>query len=87
MMKTPPSREQTKGLAMGEGKDTVTVHVNLEISPGALQAVVENAKVIAGRNEKGHYQVDTADLLGATISRFLMEKGFESYAADINNCR
>ena len=70
---------------MGGEKETVLVHVNLEIEASALQAVVGNAKALVGRNEKGHYQVDTADVLSALISRFLMQKNFGAYAADIEN--
>ncbi len=66
-------------------KDTLTIHVNLEISSGALQAIVANARALAGRDEKGHYRVDTADLTGRVISRFLAEKDFEAYAADAGN--
>ena len=60
--------------------NTVDVNVVLEIATEALQAIVENAKQIAGRNEKGHYMVDTADKTGEVISRFLMENDFTSYA-------
>ena len=70
---------------MNETKETITVRVNLELAPGAVQAVVAGAKARAGRNEKGHYQVDTADLLEKMISRFLAEKNFEAYATDIGN--
>lgn len=70
---------------MEEKKETLTIHVNLEIAPGALQAIVANARASTGRDEKGHYRVDTAELTGALISRFLMEKDFEAYANDIGN--
>lgn len=70
---------------MNEAKETVSVHVNLEIAPGALQSVVSNAKALSGRDVKGYYRVDTADLLGELISRFLMEKDFEAYAADLDH--
>lgn len=70
---------------MSETKETVTVRVNLEVAPGAVQAVVARAKALAGRNEKGQYQVDTADLLEKMISRFLAEKNFEAYVNDPSN--
>jgi hypothetical protein len=70
---------------MNGTKETITVRVNLELAPGAVQAVVERAKSIAGQNEKGHYQVDTADLLEKMISRFLSEKNFEAYATNLEN--
>jgi hypothetical protein len=62
---------------------TVQVHVNIEIAAAALQAVVQNAKQLVGRDEKGHFRVDTADKLGAMISRFLAEKDFTAYAEDM----
>ena len=70
---------------MNETKETVTVRVNLELAPGAVQAVVAMAKALAGRNEKGQYQVDTAELLEKMISRFLAEKNFEAYVSDPSN--
>ena len=33
----------------------------------------------SGRNEKGHYTVDTADKVSEMISRFLLEKDFEGF--------
>jgi hypothetical protein len=64
---------------------TVMVHVNIEIAAAALQAVVQNAKKLVGRDEKGHYRVDTADMVGEMIARFLAEKDFTAYASDIQN--
>lgn len=60
--------------------NTIAVNVVIDLTPNALQAIVENAKRITGRNEKGHYKVDTADKVGEMISRFLIAKDFESYA-------
>ena len=65
---------------MHKQDDTIAVNVIVELTTTALQAIVENAKRIAGRNEKGHYKVDTADKVGEMISRFLIEKDFERYA-------
>lgn len=64
---------------------TVRVHVNIEIKAAALQAVVQNAKQLAGRDAKGHYRVDTADKLGEMITRFLVEKDFTAFAKDLTN--
>jgi hypothetical protein len=75
-----------KGNTMTESKETLVVNVNVEITAAALQAIVANAKEIAGRNEKGHYRVDTADKVSQVISRFLLENNFEAYAKDRNNC-
>ena len=65
---------------MHKPENTIAVNVVIDLTPNALQAIVENAKRITGRNEKGHYKVDTADKVGEMISRFLIEKDFESYA-------
>ena len=65
--------------------DTLAVNVVIDLSPDALQAIVENAKRLAGRNEKGHYKVDTADKLGEMVSRFLAEKDFESFVKNPEN--
>jgi hypothetical protein len=70
---------------MTDEKDTITVHVNVNITPISIQAVVENAKKLTGTNEKGSYKVDTADILSNLISTFLWEKDFETFAKDISN--
>ncbi|WP_419663748.1 hypothetical protein Dvar_39670 [Desulfosarcina variabilis str. Montpellier] len=70
---------------MSENNQMVRVHVNIEISAAALQAVVANSKKMVGTDEKGHYRVDTADALADLISKFLNEKGFDQFAADIEN--
>ena len=61
---------------------TLAVNVVIEISPNALQAIVENTKRLVGRNEKGHYTVDTADKVGEMISRFLAENDFDGFVND-----
>lgn len=65
--------------------DTIKIHVNIELTPTALQAVVENAKKIAGTDHRGVYKVDTAEKVSEMITRFLLEKDFETYAKDIEN--
>jgi len=70
---------------MTEEKDLIEVHVNVEITTASLQSIVENAKKISGRNEKGHYQVDTAGKVSEMISRFLLENDFEAYVRNMNN--
>jgi hypothetical protein len=70
---------------MTDEKDLIEVHVNVKITTTSLQTIVENAKKIAGRNEKGHYQVDTAGKVSEMISRFLLKNDFEGYVRDINN--
>ena len=71
---------------MANEKATLVVNVNVEITAASLQAIVENAKKITGRNSKGVYRVDTADKVSQVISRFLLENDFENYAKDIENC-
>jgi len=71
---------------MANEKETLAVNVNVEITATSLQAIVENAKKITGRDSKGVYRVDTADKVSQVISRFLSENDFESYAKDIKNC-
>lgn len=70
---------------MPETSESVRVHVNIEISAAALKAVVKNAKQKAGQDENGRYRVDPADVLADLISRFLEEKGFDAFAADMDN--
>ena len=65
--------------------DTVVVNANVMITAAALQAIVANAKKNAPRNEKGYYQVDTADKVSEMISRFLLENDFEEFAGDPRN--
>ena len=65
--------------------NTLAVNVVIDLSPEVLQTIVENAKRLAGRNEKGHYKVDTADKLGEMVSRFLAENDFESFVKDPGN--
>jgi hypothetical protein len=70
---------------MGTTSDTVRVNVTLDISGETLQTIVRTAKEIVGRNEKGHYRIDTADLLEDLLSSFINENGFDVYAADREN--
>lgn len=66
-------------------QDLVTIHVNIDITPFALSTIVANAKEIFGKDEKGRYTVDTADLTAEMISRFLLEKDFEEYVKEKSN--
>ena len=68
---------------MSDQNNLLTVSVNIDISPAALQAVVENAKRSVGRDEKGIYRVDTAAWLGKVISDFLRQQDFETYAKNL----
>lgn len=70
---------------MSEPKDTMVVRANVEMTTASLQAIVENAKKVAGRDEKGRYRVDTADKVSEMISRFLLDNDFESFVKNIDN--
>jgi len=70
---------------MNELKKIITVHVNIDLTAASLQAIVENAKKIAGHDAKGIYRVDTAEWVNNMVSRFLLENDFESYAKNIEN--
>ena len=70
---------------MSDDSPLVRVHVNIEIAAHALQSVVANTKKKAGHDDSGHYRVDTADALADLISKFLQERDFAEFAADLNN--
>ena len=64
---------------MNQPKETLTVHVNIEMTPKSLKTIVSLAKQQNPPNEKGHYTVDTADAVSDMVSRFLEEKNFEAW--------
>ena len=70
---------------MGNSTDTVRINVTVTIAGETLQTVVQTAKDIVGRNAKGHYRIDTADLLEDLLSRFIVEGNFASFVADPKN--
>jgi len=70
---------------MNEQAETITVHANVDITVTALQSIVENAKKIVGPDERGRFQVDTAEMVSRMITSFLAEKNFEAYVAEIQN--
>jgi hypothetical protein len=70
---------------MEDPRVTLDVNVNVEITAEALEAIVQTVKSRAGRNEKGHYAVDTHGAVGEMITRFLFEKDFEAYVRDPKN--
>ena len=72
---------------MPQSEDTIAVNVVVEMTTASLKAIVENAKRLSGRNEKGHYTVDTADKVSEMISRFLLEKDFEKFVTNHDNYR
>ncbi len=70
---------------MSDENDLILINANVNITVKSLQSIVANAKMKAGKDEKGIYRIDTADKAGEMISKFLLENGFEAYADDINN--
>lgn len=66
-------------------KETVTVQVNIEILPEALQAVVASTKKLAAEDKEGYGKIDTADVLNVMISQFLLEKDFVTWVGDMGN--
>lgn len=70
---------------MADGKQTLTLSINVELPPGVVSTIVQNAKKIVGPDARGHYKVDTHEVLSRLISRFLNAKDFESYAGEIAN--
>ena len=66
-------------------RNSVIINANIEISGQALETIVDTAKKITGRNSKGHYRIDSADLVNRMISKFLVNKDFESYVQDLSN--
>ena len=70
---------------MNEFKELVTVRVNIDLTAASLQAIVENAKKIAGHDAKGVQRVDTAEWVNKMVSRFLLENDFEGYAKIMEN--
>ena len=70
---------------MHADQETVTVQVNLEIAPPALQAVVANTKKLASGDKEGYGKIDTADVLNVMISQFLLERDFVTWVGDMGN--
>ena len=65
--------------------DKVIINTQIEIAGHTLQQIVSMAKQIQGPDAKGHFSIDTANLVSALISRFLIDGGFEDYVADQRN--
>ena len=65
--------------------DKLSVHIDIQISANALQAIVANAKRTAPKSPDGTYRVDTADYVGIMVSRFLAKKDFDSFVMDSDN--
>lgn len=72
---------------MATSDDMMTINATIDIQAAALQAIVDNAKQVAEKDEKGGYRVDTHKKLCEMISAFLAENNFLAYVQDINNYR
>ena len=67
---------------MSDAVDTIEIHTNVIMTTESLKSIVENMKRVSGKNEKGHYKIDTAEAVGQMISRFLLENDFEAFTKD-----
>jgi len=70
---------------MSEFQDTITIHATLEIGVDTLQTIVQNAKKLAGPDEKGHYRVDTAEIVNQLVSAFINTPAFDEYVNNLDN--
>jgi hypothetical protein len=66
-----------------EKRETVVLRVNVEISVGALETLMERAKQAAKTESPDRPRLDTADYVGRAISLFLAEAGFEDYVTRV----
>lgn len=62
--------------------DRVVINANIAISGETLQTIVQTAKHLQGPDARGHFRIDTAELVSGLISQFLFDRGFDAYAAD-----
>jgi len=65
--------------------DKLSIHINVEISTAALQAIVANAKRKAPKDADGNYCIATADCVSTMISRFLVAKDFDGFVLNTDN--
>jgi hypothetical protein len=72
---------------MQENHDTITVSSLVTMTTVSLQTIVANAKALSGPDAKGHYRVDTAEIVNRLVSKFLLEKNFEGFVSDTENYR
>ena len=66
-------------------EDHVVINVNLEIPGRTLERIVQTARALKGPDARGHFRIDTADLVAHLISRFLLVGGFAEYVAEGRN--
>ena len=65
--------------------DKVIINTRIEIAGQTLHQIVSMAKQLHGPDAKGHFSIDTADLVSDLISHFLIDGGFADYVADKRN--
>ena len=70
---------------MSTTDDKIFINVTIDIATSTLQTIVENAKNIAGADEKGIYRVDTAGKVNEMVSSFLKKYDFNKYVNNIDN--
>jgi hypothetical protein len=65
--------------------DMVLINATIEVPAVALQVIVETARQMTGRDDKGHYHVDTADVVNDLLSRFVLKKDFVAFVSESEN--
>lgn len=65
--------------------DSVLINATIEVPAASLQIIVETARQMTGRSQKGHYQVDTAEMVNRLLTRFVLEKDFVGFVSDRGN--
>ena len=70
---------------MSTTDDKIFINVTIDIATSTLQTIVENAKKIAGTDEKGIYRVDTAQKVNEMVSSFLTKYDFDEYVNNLDN--
>lgn len=65
-----------------QDRKTIAIHVNVEVTPRALESVMNEAKKRLTSQVRKESRIDTADYIGLMITKFLVEKDFDSYVAD-----
>ncbi|MCD6585054.1 MAG: hypothetical protein J7K96_04760 [Desulfobacteraceae bacterium] len=70
---------------MPQSGEMISINVTLDITVSTLKTIVENAKKIAGTDDKGIYRVDTAEKVNEMVSSFLKENAFDEYVNNIDN--
>jgi len=70
---------------MPQSGEMISINVTLDIAVSTLKTIVENAKKIAGTDDKGIYRVDTAEKVNEIVSLFLQERAFDEYVNNTDN--